>query len=209
MMENNGLEKYGDYLSNREVIETYLVNEEGTVQLNDKQKQLLDRWSYADELIRKNEMRRETIALMLIRQFKVSRATAYQDIVNAENVFASSTPLNKKYRIQLRIEFIEMKINELYDFVVPPPAEESSEARMLRKLKNEYYLNQAISLEKVLQKYYHDYPDLTPSRSPKNIILQVNYNSLPSTPMSAGEALQKAAGMLNIKPNDITDGSGE
>jgi hypothetical protein len=114
MMANSLLDLRGKGDSHRETIELYLISETGAVELNEKQKLLLQRWEYADELIRLKEIRdRETQAKMIMRKFDVSRTTAYQDIVNAENVFSSSTPLNKKYRIGLRIEFLEKKIDEL------------------------------------------------------------------------------------------------
>jgi hypothetical protein len=133
--------------TNREQVELFLQSEPGAVELNEKQKELYIRWEFVDEAIRKQEVRkRETLAQMVMVRFKVSRTTAYQDIVNAEHVFASSAPLNKKYRTQQRIEFLETKIDELFE------AGENIAAAML---------------EKTLQKYYEKYPDITPLRSPK------------------------------------------
>lgn len=198
--------------SNRDQIQLYLVSEEGTVPLTDKQKELLDRWSYADELIRQKEIRtREVQATMIIKKYGVSRATAYQDIVNAEAVFASSTPLNKRYRIQSRIEFIEQKIDELYGNVRPfdpddPEEMEHPDAKMYRMEENEEYINQAIALEKVLQKYYDAYPDIIPPRSPKKIVYNLQVNNLPAAPMTREEAINKARQIIQIKPRE--DGSG-
>lgn len=195
------------------MIELYLVSEEGSVQLDDTQKELLRRWEYADELIRKNEMRRETIAKLIMLKFKpLSRTTAYQDIVNAEAVFASSTPLNKKYRVQLRIEFLEMKISELYGMVHLDPVDEAGNKindseedvfdRIDRIKGNQEYLHEAKELEKVLQKYYHDYPDTITPRTPRNITYNIQYNNLPAPTMSAEEAREKADKILHIKPNE-------
>jgi hypothetical protein len=206
------LEKYkGD--SNREVIELFLVSEDGAVALNDIQKTLLDRWTYADELIRKHEMTRETIARLIKKKFSVSRVTAYQDIVNAENVFSSSTPLNKKYRIQLRIEFLEMKINELYGMceMVPKDPEsgiEISESeedifdRIGRIKNNQEYMHEAKELEKILQKYYSDYPAAIIPRSPKNIIYNMQFNSMPSPVLTTEQAIELDNKTLNIKPRE-------
>jgi hypothetical protein len=203
--------------SNREVIELYLVNDPGTVELNDQQKQLLKRWEYADELIRIKEIRtRELQAQMIMRLFNVSRTTAYQDIVNAEAVFASSTPLNKKYRIGLRIEFLEKKIDELYGNVKPyePSPEDLEEAkegedpredpfaRMGRMKENEEYIMQAIMLEKVLQKYYDIYPTFIPPKSPRTIVFRFNNTVLPAAPMTAEEALRRAGKIIDIKPRE-------
>ncbi len=173
--------------ANRDTIRLYLQSEPGSVQLTDKQKELLARWSYADETIRSTEVRkREVIAQMIMNKFTVSKQTAYQDIVNAEDVFSSSTPLNKKYRVQLRIEFLETKIDELYE-------------------AKEYIA--AVMLEKTLQKFYQDYPDITPPRSPKNIVFNVQNNIMPAPGMSAEEALQKARNIINLKPNNPDAGA--
>ncbi len=206
MMAN--IEKYSER-DNREAVELYLVSEEGSVSLTDKQKGLLNRWEYADELIRQNMWRREEISLMIQRKFTVSRATAYQDIVNAENIFSSSTPLNKRYRIQLRIELLETQINSLWGYVKPAPFEEPEELfdRISRIKSNEEYINQAIALEKVLKGYYDIYPDTKPTRSPKTIIFQVAGNILPPAPMNVGDALARATTMLHIKANETNNGN--
>jgi hypothetical protein len=198
--------------SNLEVIESYLVSEPGAVTLTDKQQELLARWSYADELIRKSEMRRETIAQMICRKFDVGRHSAYQDIVNAEKVFASSTPLNKKYRIQIRIEFIEMKINELYagvQYEAEDPKEEDVLEKVARIACNKEYIQEAIMLEKVLERYYKQYPDLVQPRSPKNIIFNIQHNHLPAAPMTVAEAIKKATIRINLKANPSNGQQGD
>lgn len=201
------LERYkGD--TNRDVIELYLVSEEGKVELNDQQKKLLQRWQYADELIRKNEMRRETIARMIMVKFLVSRMTAYQDIVQAENVFASSTPLNKKYRVQLRIEFLEMKINELYGEVEPDPDDPKQEdelEKIFRRQRNSKYILEAIQLEKVLKDYYKLYPDVTPPRSPKTIVFKVVQDKLPQPALSILDAMNQDGHVIDITPIEGDD----
>jgi hypothetical protein len=198
--------------SNREAIELFLVSEEGSVQLTDKQREILQRWSYADELIRQQEIRkRETQAAMIMRKFSVSRQTAYQDIVNAEAVFASSTPLNKRYRIQVRIEFLECKIDELYGMMEPDPndpEEEDPFERIGRIKQNKEYIFEATQLEKVLQKYYDIYPDIRPARSPKTIVFNIQNSVLPTAPMSKEEALEKAKNkIINLKARDDNGGS--
>lgn len=216
-MANSLLDNKNRKDTNREVIELYLVSDPGSVELNDQQRQLLKRWEYADELIRIKEIRtRELQAQMIMRLFNVSRTTAYQDIVNAEAVFASSTPLNKKYRIGLRIEFLEKKIDELYGNVKqyePTPeeleqlkeGEEPSEdpfAKMGRIASNEEYITQAIMLEKVLQKYYDIYPTFIPPKSPRTIIFKFNNTVLPAAPMTPEEALCRAGKIIDITPKD-------
>jgi hypothetical protein len=198
--------------SNRETIELYLVSDTGAIELNDKQKELLDRWMFTDEQIRKHEMTRETLAKLIMHRFKVSRITAYQDIVNTEAVFASSTPLNKKYRIQLRIEFIEMKISELYGMCRMDPEDEEGNkipeeeedvlVKISRIKNNQEYLHEAKELEKVLQKYYHDYPDIQPARAPRKIVYNILFSKMPEPKMTVEDAMQAAGRILNIKPND-------
>jgi hypothetical protein len=206
-MANSLLDLRSNKDSNREAIELYLVSEEGSIDLTDQQKKLLLRWEYADELIRQKEIRdRETQARMIMRKFEVSRTTAFQDIVNAEAIFASSTPLNKKYRIGLRIEFLEKKIDELYGNMkaFEPEAQDEKEdplAKVFRIKQNEEYITQAIMLEKVLQKYYDIYPTYIPPKSPRTIIYKIQQNVLPSAPMSVDEALRKAGKIIDITPN--------
>lgn len=99
----------------KEKIIRYLQSEEPDEDfLSDKEKKLLARWTYADELIRANvgKKRREDIAALLMEKFSISRSTAYQDIVNAEAVFFATSPFNKQYRIALRIEFLEKQIRD-------------------------------------------------------------------------------------------------
>lgn len=217
-MANSLLDNRNKKDTNREVIELYLVSDQGAVELNDQQKLLLKRWEYADELIRIKEIRtRELQAQMIMRTFNVSRTTAYQDIVNAEAVFASSTPLNKKYRIGLRIEFLEKKIDELYGNVKayePDPEEvESSKAagkepqedpmaKMGRMSQNEEYITQAIMLEKVLQKYYDIYPTYIAPKSPRTIIFKMSQTVLPAAPMSVDQALEKSGKTIYLKARD-------
>jgi hypothetical protein len=203
--------------SNFDVILLHLQSEEGSVVLNETQQTLLTRWQAADEYIRRNEMRREAIAKLIMGRFSVSRVTAYQDIVNAENLFASSTPLNKKYRIGLRIEFIEMKIAELYDRVHMGPVDEAGNKiqdeeedlsiKLQRIQNNVEYLHEAKELEKILQKYYHDYPDASPRRSPKTIQYNMIFANLPAAAMTVEEALRADGKMIDIK--ESKNGSGK
>ncbi len=201
--------------TNREAIEHYLVSPEGSVQINDVQRELLTRWEFADEHIRRHEIRRADLAKLIVMRFKVSRVTAYQDIVNAENVFASSSPLNKRYRIALRIELLEMKITELYNMCRFEPTdeagnpldeEEAAQEDVLEKVarikNNQEYLHEAKELEKVLQKYYQDYPDILPRRSPKTIIYNIQYNSLPAPQLTPDEAMDLHKKTIYLKPND-------
>ena len=172
---------------NREVIIRYLEGggEGCGVVLNDMQKELFKRWAYADELIRDNyfvSKRREIIANLIITKFDVSRDTAYRDMINAEYVFSSSTPLNKKYIIQRRIDTLEVEIHKCY-------------------ISNEH--QSGAMLEKQLREYIKMYPDYQPRKSPKviNYIIQSNqYNTVP-----AEQAYTEADEIYNelIKDDDL------
>lgn len=144
---------------------------ESGMELTTKQAELLDRYKYADELIRKGKYKRETVANMLIAKYAISRDTAFKDIINAEHLFSSSYPLNKRYIIGLRIEVLQRQIRRCFilkDFMA------------------------AAQLEKVLQKYVADYPDFIPPRAPKQIVLNIQNNIL-TTDMNAAEAFTMAA----------------
>lgn len=176
-------------VSNREVIEQYLVAEEGTVDLTEKQKELLDRWTFADEKIRENngKLKREGIANLIINRFGVNRSTAYQDMVNAEHIFSTSAPLNKRYRVALRIEFLENQIR-------------------LAATDNDHF--SVAQLEKVLQKYYEQYPDLTPRETPKAPHFHINGNAVVDSIISTGEAdaiLDKQLEKLELIDDGIED----
>ena len=67
-----------DKLDNRDAILQYIsVGGEGT--LTELQQKLFDRYSYADELIRKNigRKKRDELATMIMGRWNVSKPTAY------------------------------------------------------------------------------------------------------------------------------------
>lgn len=159
-------------LDNRDAILQYIsVGGEGT--LTELQQKLLDRYSYADELIRKNigKVKRDQIATMIMGRWNVSKPTAYLDIVNAEYIFCSSTPLNKKYTIQRRIEFLEEKIRDA-------------------SITNNF--DAIAKLEKVLSNYIEMYPDYEGPKSPKTVIFNITNNTLNVGEMSAEDAFNEA-----------------
>jgi hypothetical protein len=136
---------------NKDAILRYLENggDDELIVLTDVQKKLLDRWRFADEKIREKKYRREAIANFIMAKYQVTRDTAFRDMVSAEYVFSSSAPLNKKYWVGMRIEFLQNKINECY---------------LLKDRMS------AAHLEKTMQKYLEMYPDYSAPKSPKNII---------------------------------------
>ena len=158
----------------REQIITWLQaggdsNKEGLI-ITDKQLELLDRWRYADEKIRESKFRREQIAGFICSKYNVSRDTAYKDIVNAEYIFSSSYPLNKKYWIQLRIEYLQKKINDAY-------------------IDRDGFT--ASRLEKELREYIKMYPEQIERKSPKTIVFNIQ-NNLLQTNQTADTAFREA-----------------
>ncbi len=155
--------------SNREVILRYLEAGGVGFELTKKQQELLDRWTWCDEKMRENvgRLKREEIAKLMMQRFNIARCTAFQDIVNTEYVFSTSTPLSKKYRMQLRIEFLEKEIR-------------------LASLDNDR--TAVAMLEKVLQKYYLEYPDVVPTQSPTTWIFNVDARTINENPVSIEEA---------------------
>lgn len=129
-------------------------NEHGIL-LTEKEEALLDRWKYADELLRKNKYKRQEIVDLIIAKYGISHDTAWRDIVNAEYVFCSSYPLNKKYIIGLRMEFLAKAINKAYT---------DDDYESVARLEKEY------------REYLKMYPDTKQKRSPKtiNFIMQNN-----------------------------------
>lgn len=152
-MSRTSLERLNS--DNRDTILRYLENggDDDLIVLNDVQKKLLDRYRFADEKIRERKYKRETIAKFIMAKYQVTRDTAFRDMVSAEYIFSSSAPLNKKYWVGMRIEFLQQKINDAY-------------------LHNDRIA--AAQLEKVMQKYLEMYPDYSAPKSPKNIIFNFN-----------------------------------
>jgi hypothetical protein len=129
------------------------------VELSDFQKQLLIRWEYADQKIRENmgKLNRADIAQLLVNKFGVSLSTAKSDLVNAEYVCSSSNPLNKAYKIQLRIEFLERQIRL---------AAANNDGSTVAKL------------EKVLAYYIEISPETIPVEVPKTLIFSFDVTKL-------------------------------
>jgi hypothetical protein len=170
--------------SHRDIILNHLEQAGSTV-LTEIQKELLERWTFADEIIRRNVgfKKREAIAGMIMHRFDVCRATAYADIVNAEYVFSSSAPRNKKYLIGIRIDALEQNI-------------------MMATVERDW--QSVAMLEKVMLGYIKEYPDYQPARSPKTIVFNVTQNNLMiGTNMTAEDAMHEAENALK----ELQDGT--
>lgn len=168
--------------SNREVILTYLEAGGEGIDLTGLQEELLERWSRADELIKRNigKKKREEIANLLISIYKYHRSTAYKDIVDAEYVFACSKPFNKKYLIGIRIEHCMKRIRE---------------AQMAGDSKLE------AAYETILQKYIEMYPDDILNPSPKTFIFNIDKRSIQGQVLPIEEADLIIEESLNRQPD--------
>jgi hypothetical protein len=144
---------------NRDAILKYLETGGEGALLTSKQEELLERYVYTDELIRRNvgKKKREEIANMITTRWNVSRTTAYTYMVATEHVFSSSTPLNKAYFIQNRMEFLE---------------------RVIRECAAMGDHKAAAMYEKSLVKYVEIFPEYKAARSPKNIIYNMVQNNV-------------------------------
>jgi hypothetical protein len=188
--------------TNREQIQRYIDAGGEGVDLSDKQQELLKRWRHADELVRQSFFGkfqlREDIAKNIMVTFEVSRDTAWRDITNAETVFSSSAPLNKKYFIQRRIEWISSIIAKL----AGPVYDLENDTKMICEIEPE---NAAIAAkwEAILQKYVEAYPDFTPVRSPKNIIYNIQQN-LFTTNITVEDAAKEADIIIQQIEDDAT-----
>ncbi len=132
-----------------EVIRKHLFDEDGDlVQLTQKQSEMMERWNYAIELRTCQQLTTKDIIPMMMMKFGVERTTAFNDLGYAEALFGYSTPLNKRYRIGARIDYLEDKIKLCYE-------------------KEEY--KAAAILESCLLKYYEEYPELKKQETPRTL----------------------------------------
>lgn len=124
----------------------------GEASLSPLQQRLLERWRFADEQIRDGKLKRSDIAKLIIDKFQVSRDTAFRDLVNAENVFSSSFPMNKKYQIGLLIEEYTQHIK-------------------VAALGKDW--KAVAALGKTVAEFWKAYPDTVPAESPKTFIFNI------------------------------------
>jgi hypothetical protein len=149
------------------------------IELTEKDNEVLDRVRFADEKIRENKFSRELIAKSLIGKYNICRDTAYKMIIMAEHIFSSSYPLNKNAEIERRIEFLKKVINDCIidkDFLA------------------------ASNFEKSLQKYIDMYKDVTPKRSPKTIVYNIQ-NNIHQTNVTVEQAMEETEGVLKLLEN--------
>lgn len=146
--------KMNDLPDDWAMIEQYLVTG-GDIPLDEHQQAMYQRWLFIDDELRKAKKRRFQIVNECAVRFGVSKEAARRDMIGCEQIFSSSYPLNKKYLITTRINFLERQIV-------------TAAAMNDHKAVAEY--------EKLLEKYIAQYPDATIARSPKKIVFVLNQN---------------------------------
>lgn len=141
-------------LSHFDVIEAFVSSGGEDIVLSGFQEELLHRIRYTDEKLRQGHGRfkRDEIAAMIKATFNVSRDTAYRYMTEAERIFSSSFPLNKQYEIGARIEFLKEKIRF---------AAADSDWKAVGMM------------ERVLERYYVQYPDVKKMDVKKTLIMNV------------------------------------
>ena len=132
-----------------ELIKKRLFDEDGDlVELSDLQMNMMERWNYAIELRTCDQLYTKDIVMKLMERFAIERATALNDIGSAEALFGYSTPINKRFRIGARIDYLEEKIALAYEA---------------------YEWKAAAMMEATLQKYYEQYPELKKQDAPRRL----------------------------------------
>lgn len=150
------------------------VSGESDIVLNDIQKKLLSRWNFYISLKLQGQLSTGDIVKKMMEQFDVERATCFNDMGYAERLFGYSASLNKRFRIGARIDFLEEKINELWntDIYTFKEGEGQGDAIQLHLEDIQARHELAAKLETTLQKYYDIYPEMKHNKSPRII----NYN---------------------------------
>lgn len=137
-----------------EVLRAYIIADGDGINLTDEQKEQKLIIDFTDEQIRQKQgrLKRFEIAKIISNRFNITTRTAQRYITLAEDLYSSSAPLNKKYKIQLRIEFCEQQ-------------------QQVAMLQNDH---DAVTMyERLIQKYIEMYPEvkLTRTRRVQKFIL--------------------------------------
>lgn len=129
-----------------EVIRAYIIADGEGITLNEEQQQAKLIIDFTDEQIRQKQgiLKRFEIARIIANRFDINTRTAQKYITLAEELYSSSAPLNKKYKIQLRIEFCEQQ-------------------QQVAMLQNDH---DAVTMyERLIQKYIEMYPEVKVTRT--------------------------------------------
>jgi hypothetical protein len=138
-----------------DAIRAYMISDgkEGIVLTEDQQRQkmIID---FADDQIRSKQgiLNRYAIAQIISNRFDITHRSAQKYITLAEDLYSTSAPLNKRYKIQLRIEKCEEIIERLIQV-------------------GDYEL--AEKWEKRLKDYIELYPELKLKRTRRTVIYNI------------------------------------
>jgi len=155
-----------------EVIRAYIIADgEGMTLTEEQQKQKLI-IDFTDEQIRQKQgiLKRYEIARIIANRFDMNTRTAQHYITLAEDLYSSSAPLNKKYKIQLRIEFCEQQ-------------------QQIAMLQNDH--DAVVMFERCIQKYIEMYPEVKVTRTQR-----MQTFVLPGTVMENASTIEDAIEIL-------------
>jgi hypothetical protein len=156
---------------NRDAILDFVECADGSVVLNDIQQTMLMRARFADELMRQEGefCIRENVLKRVMEHFDVSRDTANKDIVFAQDIFYTLSPLNKKFEIQRKIELLNRTNYEIKKSMY--------DDKGVYCFDNDKH-NIIARNEGIIQKYLSEFPEFIEARSPKNINYIIVQNNL-------------------------------
>lgn len=83
------------------------------IELTSEEEKILSRWQFANDLLEKKQHEWSDIRDKIVDQFKVSRFTAENDIVNTQDVFGTNRKINKRFLIHLHLDRIDRDIERL------------------------------------------------------------------------------------------------
>lgn len=86
---------------------------DGDITLRQDEEEILNRWIYADALLRAKEKDEDAMIRDIADKFGISPTTARTDIANAQRLFADARKLNKKYLIHLHLQRIDEDIQKI------------------------------------------------------------------------------------------------
>lgn len=132
--------------SNLEVIRAYIIADGEGITLNEEQEQQKLIIDFTDEQIRQKQgqLKRYDIAKIIANRFNLTPRTAMHYLTLSEELYSSSAPLNKKYKIQLRIEFCEQQ-------------------QQIAMLQDNH--DAVVMYERCIQKYVEMYPEVKVTRT--------------------------------------------
>ena len=86
---------------------------DGDVDLKVEEEFILNRWIYADSLMRSKEYGEDEMVRKIVEKFEVSVFTARNDLGNAQKLFADARKINKKYLIHHHLQRIDEDIQKI------------------------------------------------------------------------------------------------